>query len=59
MKKALSIAFTLYAGAAFAHPSFLPHEHPHDWSVLPGADMIMVAAFALGVSAAVLAYVKR
>jgi hypothetical protein len=59
MKKALSIAFTLYAGAASAHPSFLPHEHPHDWSVLPGADMIMVAALALGVSAAVLAYVKR
>ena len=59
MKTVLSAAFSLVAGAAFAHPSFAPHAHPHDWSMLPGADLIVLAAIVFRFSAVVLAYVKR
>ncbi len=59
MKAALSIAFSLVAGSALAHPSFVAHAHPHDWSMLPGADAIALAAIAFGLSTIVLAYLKR
>ena len=59
MKTSLSIVFSLAAGAALAHPSVAPHAHPHDWSLLPGADFIGLAAAAFGLSAILLAYVRR
>ena len=59
MKAAFSIAFSLVAGSALAHPSFLPHQHPHDWSVLPGADFAMLAVIGVALSVAVFAYIKR
>ena len=59
MKTAVSIAFTLVAGAALAHPSIAPHAHPHDWSLLPGADFIGIAAAAFGLSAILIATVRR
>ncbi len=56
MKTALSFAFSLVAGAALAHPAVISHEHPHDWSVLPGADIAVVALVAAGLGVIALAY---
>lgn len=44
----------LNAGAAFAHTSLVPHEHPHHSSMLPDAFALMMAALLVG--AGVIAY---
>lgn len=41
---------TLNAGAAFAHTSFVPHEHPHQGSALPDALALILAALLVGAS---------
>ena len=48
----LSIAaLSAASSAALAHPSLIPHEHPHGVSMLPDLDVlllgVLVAAFAL------------
>jgi predicted transporter len=44
----------LNAGAAFAHTSIVPHEHPHHSSMLPDGLALVMAALLVG--AGVLAY---
>lgn len=43
--------------AADAHPSLVPHEHPHGVSILPDLGTIVVASIVL-FSGALLAYAK-
>jgi hypothetical protein len=43
-----ALAVALNAGAAFAHPSVVPHEHPHAVSVLPDVMLLAVAALMIG-----------
>jgi hypothetical protein len=43
-----ALAVVLNAGAAFAHPSVVPHEHPHAVSVLPDVMLLAVAALMIG-----------
>jgi hypothetical protein len=38
----------LNAGAAFAHSSLVPHEHPHASSMLPDGLALMLAALLVG-----------
>jgi len=52
MTKALSFLLLCAAGAAQAHPSLVPHHHPHGVSMLPDLGTfivggIFVLAFAL------------
>ena len=51
MKILFSALMLLAAVAAQAHDSIVPHKHPHGPSMLPGIDLIGVAALilALGV----------
>jgi hypothetical protein len=59
MKKLLSLPFLFAATAAHAHDALAPHQHPHATSMLPGIDLIGVAALVLAIAVAVFAYVKR
>ena len=47
MKTMLPLSFALFAGAAQAHESLVPHHHPHGISALPGLDSIGLAALVL------------
>ena len=47
MKMMLPLSFALFAGAAQAHESLVPHRHPHGISALPGLDSIGIAALLL------------
>ncbi len=38
----------LNAGAAYAHTSLVPHEHPHHSSMLPDGLALMMAALLVG-----------
>ena len=59
MKKlALSLIASAAATAAAAHPSLVPHEHPHDASALFGLDWLLVLAL-LAVFAVVVALKVR
>jgi hydrogenase/urease accessory protein HupE len=45
MRKALlTLAASLVATEAFAHPSLFPHHHPHGPSALLGLDTILLIA---------------
>lgn len=54
MRALLTIAFTTLAsltmtGAVLAHPSLVPHDHPHGTSLLPDtATLLIAAALVLG-----------
>ena len=54
MQALLTIAFTALANAtiasvALAHPSLVPHDHPHGSSLLPdAATLLLGAALVLG-----------
>jgi hypothetical protein len=56
MKVLLPFLLLLAASTAHAHPSLVPHHHPHGVSMLPDLDTIVVAMFAL--AAALIAYWK-
>ena len=59
MKTLFSILSVFAAGAAHAHESLAPHQHPHATSMLPGIDLIGVAALVLALAVIAFAYVKR
>jgi hypothetical protein len=51
MRRILFIApLLVIAGAALAHPSLAPHEHPHDVSALPDIAALALGAFVIGVA---------
>jgi hypothetical protein len=56
MKALLPFLLLLAAATAHAHPSLVPHHHPHGVSMLPDLDTIAVAVLAL--AAALVAYWK-
>jgi len=47
MKTMLPLSFALFAGAAQAHESLVPHHHPHGISALPGLESTGIAALLL------------
>ena len=47
MKTMMPLSFALFAGAAQAHESLVPHHHPHGISALPSLESIGVAALLL------------
>jgi|tagenome__1003787_1003787.scaffolds.fasta_scaffold20588006_3 hypothetical protein len=57
MKKSVTVALLGLATSAQAHPSLIPHEHPHATSMLPDVGMLVVASIVL-FSGALLAYAK-
>jgi|1185.fasta_scaffold385663_2 hypothetical protein len=50
MKIAYVIVFAVATTAVQAHESIVPHEHPHGPSMLPGVDLIGLAALILAVA---------
>jgi len=54
----VSVAVLVPALAA-AHPSVMPHQHPHEVSMLPDIAALLMAAFAVGAGAIVIAMSKR
>ena len=59
MKILVLILSALTAGAAQAHESLVPHTHPHGVSMLPGVEVIGVAALVLAVTVILIAQFKR
>jgi hypothetical protein len=57
MKTLLSFLLLLAASTAQAHPSLVPHHHPHGVSMLPALDTILVGAI-FAIAIALLAYAK-
>ena len=48
----VSTPLLLLAGAALAHPSLAPHEHPHATSALAGLDLLLLGGLIVGCAAA-------
>jgi divalent metal cation (Fe/Co/Zn/Cd) transporter len=57
MKKALAILFSLGASAAQAHPSLIPHRHPHGVSMLPDLGTFLVGGIFM-LALALVAYTR-
>jgi hypothetical protein len=57
MKKLFSLLPLLAATAVEAHPSLIPHHHPHGVSMLPDLDTFLVGGIFL-LALALVAYVK-
>ena len=45
---AMVLAVAGHVGAAVAHPSVVPHQHPHASSMLPDALALVFAALLVG-----------
>ena len=56
MKTLVSIVSIFAAGAAQAHDSLAPHEHPHDTSILPDVGTFGIGVLVLAL--AVIAYMQ-
>ena len=56
MKIMFSILSTFAAGAAHAHDSLAPHQHPHATSILPDIATFGVAALVLALG--IVAYIR-
>ena len=48
LKIAAHLFFVFVAADAVAHPSTVPHDHPHGVSLLPDFMVLVVAAIAIG-----------
>jgi uncharacterized membrane protein YedE/YeeE len=60
MKRILVAApFVVFAGAAFAHTSLAPHQHPHAPSALAGLDTLLLAGLIVGFGAALACALRR
>ena len=46
MKYSFAVLFTMIASSVLAHPSVVPHDHPHMLNALVGLDVILLAALA-------------
>jgi len=42
-----------------AHPSIMPHEHPHATSILPAIAVLLMATVAVGVGTLVIEITQR
>ena len=60
MKTIVSLLLTALASAqAFAHPSVVPHDHPHGVSILPDLGAMVLAAALVGAVFAVRRLLRR
>ena len=57
MKRTAAFLLWLGTAGAQAHESIIPHHHPHGPSLLPGLDLIGVAALILALG--VIVYARR
>jgi hypothetical protein len=55
----ITLVVALNAAAAHAHPSVVPHEHPHAASVLPDALALLMAALVVGLGLAALRRIRK
>lgn len=45
---ALAVTMAFIARTAFAHPSVVPHDHPHGLNWLPDVGALLIAAVLIG-----------
>jgi predicted transporter len=55
----IAASVALNAGAALAHSSLVPHEHPHHTSMLPDAVALLLAALLVGAGVVALRRMKK
>ncbi len=55
----IALPVSVFASAALAHTSAVPHVHPHMQSALPGLDVFILAVLAAGLLCLALAKLKR
>jgi len=55
----LALIVSLFSGTAQAHDSLVPHAHPHGISMLPGVEVIGVAALLLALAVILISRFKR
>jgi uncharacterized membrane protein SpoIIM required for sporulation len=55
----LALIVSLFSGSAHAHDSLVPHTHPHGVSMLPGVEVIGVAALLLAITVISVAQFRR
>jgi hypothetical protein len=48
MKLILSVLCSIVATAALAHPSLIPHHHPHGATAIPGMATILLIMLTAG-----------
>jgi len=48
MRLILSTLCSIVTTAAFAHPSIVPHQHPHGVSALPSVETVLLVMFTVG-----------
>ena len=53
MKTMFAVLLSLATGAAQAHESLVPHQHPHGFSLLPDLDTFIVGGIFLAALALV------
>jgi hypothetical protein len=58
MAKLTVLLLTVSTSAALAHPSLVPHDHPHAVNSLAGLDMLLVAALVVGLGLAAFRQVR-
>jgi hypothetical protein len=58
-KIAAYLVFVLATADAVAHPSTLPHDHPHGVTLLPDLMVLVVAAVAIGAALVLVRTFKR
>ena len=55
----MTLALALNVAAARAHPSVVPHDHPHATSMLPDALALLMAALMVGLGFVALRNLKK
>jgi hypothetical protein len=55
----ITLVVALNAAAAHAHPSVVPHDHPHAASVLPDALALLMAALLIGLGFVALRRIRK
>jgi len=48
MRLILSMLCSIVATAALAHPSIVPHQHPHGLTAIPGLATILLVMLSVG-----------
>jgi drug/metabolite transporter (DMT)-like permease len=61
MMKTLALTFLIGVGvtSALAHPSVVPHDHPHATSMLPDSLALLLSALVVGCGFFVLRRVRK
>ena len=58
MKSLITLLSIAASSAALAHPSLIPHEHPHGGSMLPDLDALLIGVLVVAFAAVIVKKVR-